>query len=153
MPPAGGESSDRNMEVSMQLRAWSKRDGRGRAFDSSAGFFLPNGAMRSPDAAWIENSRLSALTREEKRRFIYLCPDFVIELLSPSDRLNGARRKMTEWMANGAQLGWLIDPDHRAVYVYRRGQEVELIANPQSLEGEGAVKGFRLDLQDVFAAI
>ena len=150
MPPAGGESSGRNMEISMQLRTWSKGDGRGRAFDSSAGFFLPNGAMRSPDAAWIENSRLRALSREEKRRFIYLCPNFVIELLSPSDRLHEAKRKMTEWMANGAELGWLIDADNQAVYVYRRCQEAELIVGLQSIAGEGPVNGFSLDLQDVF---
>ncbi len=153
MPPAGGESSHRNMSISMQLYAWSRRDGRGRAFDSSAGFFLPNGAMLSPDAAWIEKSRLQALSREQKRKFIYLCPDFVIEILSPSDRLNATKRKMSEWMANGAELGWLIDADEQSVYVYRRSQEVELRVSPLSIAGEGPVANFQLDLQDVFAAL
>ena len=153
MPPAGGESSHRNMNISMQLYAWSRRDGRGRAFDSSAGFFLPSGAMLSPDAAWIEKSRLQPLSKEQKRKFIYLCPDFVIEILSPSDRLKATKRKMSEWIANGAELGWLIDADGQSVYIYRRGQEAELQVNPQSMAGEGSVAGFLLDLQDVFAPL
>jgi Uma2 family endonuclease len=114
MPPTGGETSDRNAELTMQLRLWAKRDQTGIAFDSSAGFLLPNGAMRSPDAAWVRRARLTNLTREQKQRFLPLCPDFVIELRSPSDRLSILQANMEEYLQNGGQLGWLIDPTRQA---------------------------------------
>jgi Uma2 family endonuclease len=125
MPPAGGESSFRNNELSAELRDWARKDGRGRAFDSSVEYILPNGAAYSPDASWVLRSRLTTLTKEQKRKFLPLCPDFVVELMSPSDRLAKAQTKMQEWIANGVQLGWLLDPDHRTVYIYRPGDEPE----------------------------
>ena len=150
MPPAGFETSDRNSELDMQLRMWSKLDGTGVAVDSSAGFILPNGAMRSPDAAWVRRSRLSALTREQKQKFLPLCPDFVIELRSPSDTLNAVQAKMEEWIENGAQLGWLIDPQNRRVYIYRPQMAVESLENLLSLSGEPVLLGFALDLREIW---
>ena len=111
MTPAGGESSHRNLEIAVALGSWAREDGTGVAFDSSGGFLLPNGAMRSPDASWIRRSRLDVLEADQKRTFIPLCPDFVIELRSPSDSLGDLQRKMEEYAAAGASLGWLIDPD------------------------------------------
>jgi Uma2 family endonuclease len=136
-----------------QLSAWSKRDGRGRAFDSNSEFFLPNGAARGPDAAWINKNRLAKLTKEEKKRFFHLCPDFVIELTSPSDRLSKVQAKMVEWIENGAALGWLIDADTQTVYVYRPGKEPERFVDIDFIEGEGPVKGFHLDLTDIWAGL
>ena len=114
-----------------QIGAWADRDGSGVVFDSSGGFILPNGATRAPDVAWVRRSRLATLTAQQKEKFLPLCPDFVIELCSPSEPLRGAQAKMEEYVANGAQLGWLIDPDQRRVYVYRPGAAVECLDNPQ----------------------
>ena len=111
MPPTGGEAGARNMRVGVQVAHWADADGSGVVFDSSTGFELPNGAVRSPDVAWVLRSRLARLSTEEKRRFLPLCPDFIIELCSPSDSLAYVERKMQEYQANGARLGWLIDPD------------------------------------------
>ena len=108
MPPVGGRTSSRNADLVTQLRNWARRDGTGVTFDSSGGFTLPNGAMRAPDAAWVERSRLRELASEQKERFLPLCPDFVIELRSPSDRLPGVEEKMREYMGSGARLGWLV---------------------------------------------
>ncbi len=116
MAPTGGDSSDKNAEIAYQLRRWAKRDGTGRTFDSSGGFRLPNGAVRSPDAAWIANARLATLTDEQRERFIPLCPDFVVELRSPSDSLSALHDKIREYMENDARLGWLIDPPDRQVF-------------------------------------
>src|SRR5262245_20803122 len=102
MPPAAFETGDRNGELSAQLRIWARTDGRGIAPDSSTGYILPNGAMRSPDASWILKSRLDALTKEQLKQFLPLCPDFVVELTSPSDRLSRVKSKMREWVQNGA---------------------------------------------------
>jgi Uma2 family endonuclease len=153
MPPVGGESSFRNSELSAELRSWARKDGRGRAFDSSVEYFLPNGAAYSPDASWVLRSRLDKLTRDEKRKFPRLCPDFVIELMSPSDRLSKLKAKMREWMENGAQLGWLLDPDHRTAYIYRPDHEPEQIVNPERLAGEDPVAGFVLELADIWAEL
>ncbi len=153
MPPVGGESSFRNSELSAELRAWARRDGRGRAFDSSVQYFLPSGAAYSPDASWVLRSRLNRLTREEQRKFLKLCPDFVVELMSPSDRLPKLKAKMRELMENGAQLGWLLDPDHRTAYIYRPDREPEQLVNPERLEGDGPVAGFVLELSDVWAEL
>src|SRR5262249_4391081 len=119
MPPTGAETGRRNAEITAQLVTWAKRDGRGVAFDSSTGFLLPNGAERSPDAAWVARRRWDALTAEERERFAPLCPDFVLELRSPNDALEDMKTKMVEYMACGARLGWLIDPEERRVHVYR----------------------------------
>ncbi|MBI3693515.1 MAG: Uma2 family endonuclease [Acidobacteria bacterium] len=149
MAPAGGETGYRNMDLSAQLHRWSKSDGRGVAFDSSTGFRLPNGATRSPDAAWVLRSRLTGLTREQRRRFLPVCPDFVLELTSPTDRLSKVQEKMQEWMANGATLGWILDADNRQAHVYRPGS-VEILDGPQRLAGEGLVEGFVLELAGIW---
>jgi Uma2 family endonuclease len=153
MPPAGGESSFRNNELSAELRDWARKDARGRAFDSSVGYILPSGAAYSPDASWVLRSRFTALTKEQKRQFLPLCPDFVVELMSPSDRLSKAKAKMQEWIANGVQLGWLLDPDHRAVYIYRPAREPEQLVNVERLIGEDPVAGFTLELADIWAGL
>jgi Uma2 family endonuclease len=153
MPPAGTESSYGSLEASAQLYQWAKRDGRGKAFDSSAGFELPNGAVRSPDAAWVSKARLEALTPDQKKIFAPLCPEFVIEIQSPSDSLPQLKRKMSEWIDNGAQLGWLIVPDSRHVHVYRPGRKPEQLVAPERIEGEGPVAGFTLDLTGIWAGL
>jgi len=153
MPPTGDESSYRNGELTGQLSTWSKQDGRGRAFDSNGKFLLPNRAARSPDASWVLKSRLERHTKEERRRFLSLCPDFVVELMSPSDRLSKLKAKMREWMENGASLGWLIDADKRAVHIYRSGQEAEVLTGVDHVTGEGPVEGFRLELTDIWEGL
>jgi Uma2 family endonuclease len=154
MPLDGAETGYRNSDLSMQLTAWAMEDGRGPSFGSSTEFILPNGAAFAPDASWVALDRLAAFSKEQKRRFLPLCPDFVVELMSPSDRLSDVRSKMEEWMENGAGLGWLIDPDNRTVYVYRRGDEnAEKLVDIRWFEGEGAVAGFRLQLEDIWAGL
>src|ERR1035438_6358529 len=124
-PPAGMESDYRNNNAAAQLERWAKRDGRGKVCGPTAQFFLPDGSARSPDAAWISNEALARVSSDQRKKFPYLCPEFVIEVLSPSDRLNRAKKKMEQWIANGAQLGWLIDGDAEMVYVYQPNQPVE----------------------------
>jgi Uma2 family endonuclease len=152
MPPTGGETSEQNAEITMQLRTWAKRDGTGATFDSSGGFLLPNTAVRSPDAAWVRKSRLAPLSKEQRQKFIPLCPDFVIEVRSPSDSLSALQEKMQEYLANGTQLGWLIDPDHRRVYVYHPGPRVEVVDDPDTLSGVPVLPGFVLDLREVWGS-
>src|SRR5260370_34157870 len=125
MPPTGGDTGERNVEITIQLGVWAKRDGSGATFDSSTGFRLPNGAIRSPDASWIKYPRLNQLSAEQRRGFIPLCPDFVIELRSPSDSLDDLHEKMQEYIDNGTQVGWLLDPAHKRIYVYRPHQAIE----------------------------
>jgi Uma2 family endonuclease len=153
MPPAGPESSNRNLDIGAQLAIWTKKDGRGKAFDSNTEFFLPNGAARSPDACWVPKTRLDQFTKEQKRRFLHLCPDFVIELMSPTDRLRKSQDKMQEWIDNGAQLAWLIDADLRTVYVYRPGQPPEKCVGLNAISGEGSVEGFTLQLADIWEGL
>jgi Uma2 family endonuclease len=153
VPPAGLESSHRNNKVSRQLDVWASRDKRGKAFDSSAEFFLPNGAARSPDASWISNARLQTLPKSEKRKFPHLCPEFVVEVMSPSDRLKAAQAKMQEWVDNGVELGWLIDGDARTVYIYRAGKTVEKRSKISKLAGDGPVAGFVLKLDEIWAGL
>ena len=153
MAPTGLETANRNMDLSAQLQRWAKRDGRGKAFDSNAEFILPDGAALSPDASWVHNSRLNVLTKEQKRKFPPLCPDFIVELTSPTDRLPQVNKKMAEWMKNSAQLGWLIDADKRTVYIFRPNQEPEQLIAPSSITGEGPVAGFQLELDDIFAGL
>ena len=150
MPPTGVETGDRNAEITMQLRLWAKKNGEGRTFDSSTAFSLPNGATRAPDAAWVRHERLDGLTSQEKRRFAPLCPEFVIELRSPSDTLADVEEKMREYMDNGATLGWLVDPDTRCVHVYRAGAPVERRENPTSVSAEPVLRGFVLDLREIW---
>jgi Uma2 family endonuclease len=150
MPPAGGKSSERNAEIGMQLRLWAKHDGTGATFDSSGGFRLANGATRSPDAAWIPHSRLATLTPEQREKFLPLCPEFVLELRSPTDSLVALQSKMQEYMDSGARLGLLIDPQQRRVYVYRPHTSVECLENPETVSGEPVLAGFVLDLRELW---
>lgn len=153
MSPAGGESSYHNAFVVAELVNWARKDGTGRTFDSSGGFTLPNGAMRSPDAAWVLRSRLDELPAGVKKRFIPLCPDFVVELRSPSDDLGELRAKMEEYRTAGARLGWLIDPQERRVHVYRPGREVEVLDGPAQISGDPELPGFVLDLAPVWEPV
>jgi Uma2 family endonuclease len=150
MPPTGGETSDRNSEINMQVRQWAKRGSTGVAFESNVGFILPNGAMRSPDASWVRRERLANLTAEQKQRFLPLCPDFVIELRSPSDPLATIEAKMREYIENGARLGWLIDPEERKVHIYKSNEPVQILENPGSLSGDPVLPGFALDLKPIW---
>lgn len=150
MPPTGWETGDKDSELNMQLRLWAKRDGTGRSSSSSTGFVLPNGAIRSPDAAWVANSRLSVLSAEQRKKYLPLCPDFVIELRSPSDTLRTTQEKMEEYIENGTRLGWLLDPSHRRVYVYKPGESIKELENPEKVSGEGILPGFELDLREVW---
>jgi Uma2 family endonuclease len=153
MAPTGGETGHRNTELVAQLHLWAKRDGHGKAFDSNTEFILPDSSALSPDASWIENSRLQTLSRDQKRKFMPLCPDFIVELTSPTDRLSRVRDKMKQWVANGAQLGWLIDADKRTVYVYRPNRDPEQLTGIEVVHGEGPVAGFVLELADIFAEL
>jgi Uma2 family endonuclease len=153
MPPTGLETSHRNAGLTAQLYNWATRDGRGTDFDSNVEFILPSGAARSPDASWVLRSRLAKLTAEQKTKFPPLCPDFVVELRSPSDRLRQAQAKMREWMDNGAKLGWLIDPTTRTVYIYRPGQATERLVDSHRVEGEPPVDGFVLEMADMWRTL
>ncbi len=150
MPPTGSNTSDRNADLTYQLRAWSRQNKLGKSFDSSGGFKLPNGAERSPDASWVKMERWNALSEAEKERFAPLCPDFVVELMSPSDSLEKTRAKMMEYyMENGARLGWLINRGQQQVEIYRPNREVEILQSPKTLSGEDVLPGFVLDLVEI----
>lgn len=150
MAPAHSRTGLQNSEISGQLRNWARADGRGLAFDSSAGFDLASGANYGPDAAWVLKSRIAALREDQKEDFLPLCPDFVVELRSKSDRLAKLKRKMRHYIENGARLGWLIDPLTHTVYVYRPGAAEQELANPAELSGDPELPGFRLDLKPVW---
>lgn len=144
MPPTGGETGNRNFELTTDVGVWARHDSSGVGFDSSTGFVLPNGAIRSPDASWVKRERLANFTVEQKQRFLPLCPDFLIELRSPSDPLVPIEAKMLEYMENGARLGWLIDPVEKKVYVYKPGEPVEVLNKPDRLSGDPVLPGFVL---------
>ena len=146
MAPEGGSSGRGNAKLARILDTWAEQDGTGQVFGSSAGFTLPNKAMRAPDVAWVRNERLKAITDEQWQKFLPLCPDFVLELRSPSDSMRTLRAKMEEYIANGAQLGWLIDPDRRQVHIYRPGHTPEILNDPQQVSGEPVLPGFVLDV-------
>jgi Uma2 family endonuclease len=150
MPPEGWETSHRSITVGTLLTQWAWQDGTGVTSGSSGGFILPNGAMRAPDAAWVLRSRLAALTAEQKQKFLPICPDFVVEIRSPSDRLSSAQEKLQEYIDNGARLGWLIDPHSRVVYVYGPNQPVERLENPATIAGDPVLPGFVLDLRKIW---
>ena len=150
MAPEGGETGSRSSKLNRQLATWAERDGAGVAFNSSTGFTLPNQAIRSPDVAWVPKARLRNLTPGQKEKFLPLCPDFVVELLSPSDSLPATKKKMEEYMENGARLGWLIDPRRRHVYVYRPGTRVRRLDNPHTVAASPELPGFVLDLRDIW---
>ena len=151
MAPAGSETGRQNSEIAYTLMAWAKRDGAGLSFDSSTGFRLPNGAIRSPDAAWVRRESWHALSPEQRRGFAPLCPDFVLELRSPSDQLSGLQDKMQEYIDNGARLAWLLDPLEKRAYIYRSGRPVEQRDDPPTLRGDPVLPGFvlRLDVLDL----
>ena len=149
MSPTGGETSNRNARLIQQLLNWSDGDGTGIVFDSSGGFILPNNATRSPDAAWIPLTKWNSLSEQQKQRFLPLCPDFVIELRSPTDNLNSLQNKMQEYLDNGTLLGWLINPQDNQVEIYRQGQQIEIQDSPARLSGENILPGFILNLQGI----
>ncbi len=150
-PPTGWETGRRNRSLTGQLDHWYEEHvDLGEAFDSSTGFILPNGATRSPDASWVSRERWQTLTPEQKGTFANICPDFVVELRSSSDTLKSLQDKMSEYIDNGALLGWLIDPQHRRVEIYRPGFDVEVLENPAELSGEEVLPGFVLNLRRVW---
>lgn len=150
MSPTGSETDERNFNVIVQLGIWTKQDGTGVGFGSSGGFTLPNGAVRSPDAAWIKRTRWEAISPELRKKFAPICPEFVIELRSETDNLRILQDKMQEYIDNCTQLGWLIDRKQRQVFIYRPDIAVQVLDNPQSLSGEALLPGFLLDLSQVW---
>jgi len=149
MPPTGMKTGVRKNRLGFHLEGWTRQNESGFAFDSSTMFTLPNGAKRSPDASWISRERWEALTEEQQEGIGPLCPDFVVELRSPSDRLSVLQEKMQEYIDNGARLGWLIDPLEKRVYIYRPGQSVEQLDDPATLSGDPVLPGFVLPVREL----
>jgi len=151
MPPTGSETGNREVNISGQLWVWSEQDGTGITFSSSTGFKLSTGAERSPDASWIKLERWNALSAEQQRKFAPICPDFVVELKSPSDNLQTLKEKMEEYMKEpGIQLGWLIDRKQRKVYIYLPGLPEECLDNPATVSGELVLPEFILNMSKVW---
>lgn len=150
MTPAGFKTGNRNAKITAALTIWAEAEGSGVAVDSSTGFRLPNGAMRAPDAAWVRSSRLESVPVDEQEKFLPLTPDFVIELISPSDEVADVQAKMQEYVAGGTQLGWLIDPFGKRVYVYRPGAVAEVLEQPSELSGDPELPGFAFDLRPIW---
>lgn len=150
MPPNFSTTGAQNFEIAAQLRNWARFDGTGIGNDSSTGYVLPSGARRSPDASWTLKSHVRELSAASRDTYWHLCPAFVIELRSKTDRLPALRQKMHEYLDNGAQLGWLIDPQARSVEVFRPNQQPELLSEIDTISGEGPVAGFTLDLRLVW---
>lgn len=149
MSPSGSDTDRRNVKITTKLDIWNEQSNLGEVFGPSAGFKLPNGADRSPDASWIKRERWDALSEKEQAIFAPICPDFVVELRSPSDSLKELQQKMEEYIQNGVRLGWLIDRKNKRVEIYRPGQDVEILQNPSTLSGEDVLPGFVLDLAKV----
>ena len=152
MPPTHGDTGNRNADITIDLGVWARADGTGRYYDSSTGFKLPNGALRSPDASWVLISRLRELTSDEGSGFYSVCPDFVVELRSTSDGLSMLQEKMQEYIDNGARLGWLIDPisSPKRVHIYRPQAEVVIMDEPSEVSGEPELPGFTLNLSRIW---
>ena len=154
MSPTGGETGEKNFNLYIDLGIWNRQTKLGKAFDSSTVFVLPNGARRSPDVSWVRLERWDSLTSQEKQGFPPIAPDFVIELVSPSDltnqRYEDLQAKMQEYLDNGVQLGWLIEPSAKTVEIYQFGEPVERLNNPQTLLGKNVLPGFILDLSEIF---
>lgn len=150
MPPTGSRTGLRSAKIIQQLANWSDRDGTGVAFDSSTGFTLPDGSKRSPDASWVLRERWDALNKEKQDGFAPIAPDFVIELLSPSDSWSLLQQKMLDYLDNGVHLAWLIDPEQKRVYIYRADQPVDILENPSALSADPLLPGFCLDLQEIY---
>ena len=149
MPPEAADSGRRNAGITAQLWNWNEQTNLGVVFDSSAGFTLPNTAIRGPDASWLSRQRWDALSKDERDKFSHICPDFVAELRSKSDDLTTLREKMEEYIIQGARLGWLIDPRTGTVEIYRPGRPVEILQRPATLSGEDMLPGFVLDLKGI----
>lgn len=145
--PTGGKTGRRNAKLTVAFGVWAEQDGTGQNFDSSTLFTLPNSAKRSPDLSWVRNERWNALSPKEQDEFPPLCPDFVVELRSRTDSLRALKEKMEEYISNGAQLGWLIDPFELRVYVYRANAAPEVLEDPVDVTGEPLLKGFVLNLR------
>lgn len=150
MSPTGLEGGGADIEIGTDLTIWARRDGRGKTFGSNAGFTLPDGSMRSPDAAWMSWERWKALPPREQQRFGHVVPEFVIELRSKSDRLAELQEKMSTWIANGVELAWLIDPQRKVIEVYPAGDEAEVHQDPTSVQGTGPVRGFELVMDRIW---
>ncbi len=150
MPPTGSRTGMRNANLTYQLAAWARSDGTGVCFDSSAGFALPNNARRSPDASWIKRGKWDALTDKQKEAFAPICPDFVVEIRSPSDDLATLQNKMAEYLSNGATFAWLIDPFDRRVYIYKTDAEILVLHEPEVVVGDPLLSGFRLQLAELW---
>jgi Uma2 family endonuclease len=149
MSGTNGETGQQNAKITMRLGIWTEQDGTGVFFDSSTIFTLPNGAKRCPDASWIPKSRWNRLTKEEKCKIPEMCPDFVIELRSPSDRFSDVQEKMEEYIANGAKLGWLLDPIENRAAIYRPGEPPQHMDNPTVLSGDPVLPGFNFDFREI----
>jgi Uma2 family endonuclease len=154
MSPTGGTAGRKNSRLTQQVRNWADRNGQGEVFDSSTVFVLPNGARKSPDVSWIELNRWNQLTDSQQDGFPPLAPDFIIELVSPSDlknqRYEDLQAKMQEYLDNGVKLGWLIEPLAKTVEIYRPDKPVKILNNPRTLSGENVLSGFILDLSEIF---
>lgn len=149
MMPTGGEGGNRNFNLIGEFYAWVKADGTGVGFDSSTGFKLPNGAKRSPDLSWIERKRWTRVPKKLRKKFPPICPDFVVELRSETDDLEVVQAKMEEYLENGAQLGWLIDPLEKKVHIYRPDEKVKILNRPKTLSGEPLLQGLKLKLAGI----
>jgi Uma2 family endonuclease len=152
MSPTGGETGTWNSDITIDLGIWNRQTATGKIFDSSTGFSLPRGSDRSPDAAWIPIEKWNNLTPAQRKKFLPLCPDFAIELLSPTDSWIKGLAKMQEYQDNGCRLGWLIDPESKRVAIYRLGQPVEILEAPTSLSGEDVLLGFVLNLESIWSS-
>ena len=150
MPPLKGDAGEKEADIIADLKIWARSGSTGRVFSSNGTFTLPNGAVRMPDASWVSNARYDSLTEEQKKDYTPLCPDFVVELRSVSDRLSVLQAKMEEYMANGARLGWLIDPLQRQAHIYRPGAQTEILDNPDTLSADPELPGFTLDLTRIW---
>ena len=152
MSPTGGETGNLNFEIAGEVYVWNRQSGRGKSFDSSTGFSLPSGSDRSPDLAWIPIEKWEALDPSVRQGFLPLCPDFVVEILSPTDSWIQTQAKMQEYMDNGCRLGWLLDPKAKRVMIYRQGQAPELVEDPETLSGEDVLPGFTLPIRKIWSA-
>jgi len=150
MPPTGSETGNFNLGLGTDIELWNRQQKAGKTFDSSTGFKLPNGAIRSPDVAWIAQARWERLSPEQRRTFAPICPDFVLELVSPADDLATLKAKMQEYLENGCRLGWLVNPETRSVTIYRPKVAPEMVTFDVVLSGEDVLPGFSLDLRHIF---
>src|SRR5437867_6840255 len=151
MPPTYTDTGWRCLRIGRRLDEWAEKDGTGTSYGSSTGFTLPNGAKRSPDASWISQRRWQNLKPEDRKKMARICPDFVVELRSVTDRLSDVMKKMTEYIQNGARLGWLLDTIDKRVYICRPRRPVQCLENSDSLSGEDVLPGFRFDFQEILS--